>query len=267
MKNLKWCCPQSRGIFTLGSYLVDASPVFSCPLESGAYLPFLMMHGNIHILYVWHRLILLFHLLYIGLDDSLIKHSWGRRTADNLLLRNVNVQFKEYSQLDHQIGAQEVALQVETLSVWLELLPSVSDVLVPRQGLQSEPLLVSVLWSQPSFQAVIPISASNFNILNSRTAGGSPWLDSRHSTKIAKFCRTCSIWFEECRVQLLLSLIYAALICASYWDSCTWFFFAFYTIQILPNFHRLHFVAFTLYCCYDGCFETAELGKQSWSAS
>lgn len=82
--------PKVRGIFTMGSFLVNKSIMFdiSVPLApSASSMPVLMMHGT---------------------ADSLIAHEWGKTTATNLLLRGVNVRFESYENLDHEIGEGEL---------------------------------------------------------------------------------------------------------------------------------------------------------------
>lgn len=58
-------------------------------------LPVLMMHGE---------------------RDELINYDWGKATATNLLLRGVDVRFESYSDLDHEIGEEELK---DALS-WME---------------------------------------------------------------------------------------------------------------------------------------------------
>jgi hypothetical protein len=38
----------------------------------------------------------------------MIGFDWGRATASNLLLRGINIRFKGYKGLDHEIGDGEV---------------------------------------------------------------------------------------------------------------------------------------------------------------
>lgn len=82
--------PKVRGIFSMGSFLVNKSVMFdkSAPLApSASSMPVLMMHGT---------------------ADSMIAHEWGKTTATNLLLRGVNVRFESYENLDHEIGEGEL---------------------------------------------------------------------------------------------------------------------------------------------------------------
>ena len=45
---------------------------------------------------------------HAGDHDSLIPVDFGRKTASNLVLQNVNVQFREYKNVDHEIAPDEV---------------------------------------------------------------------------------------------------------------------------------------------------------------
>jgi predicted esterase len=87
--------PQNvKGIFTMGSFLVNRSAVFN-ENNNLNKLPVFMMHGK---------------------NDSLIPIDWGRKTASNLILRNVDVQFQEYEGLDHELGTEELV----ALLHWIE---------------------------------------------------------------------------------------------------------------------------------------------------
>jgi len=83
-----------KGIFTMGSFLVNGSAVFN-ENNNLNKLPVFMMHG---------------------INDSLIPIDWGRKTASNLILRNVDVQFQEYEGLDHELGTDELV----ALLHWIE---------------------------------------------------------------------------------------------------------------------------------------------------
>lgn len=73
-----------RGIFTMGSFLVKSSRVFSDPSTAeNSLLPVYMMHG---------------------VNDPLIRLSWGEETAANLVLCEVDVTFKSYAGADHGIA-------------------------------------------------------------------------------------------------------------------------------------------------------------------
>ena len=83
-----------KGIFTMGSFLVNESAVFNSNNNLNN-IPVFMMHG---------------------MNDSLIPIDWGRKTASNLILREVDVQFKEYQGLDHELGTDELV----ALLHWIE---------------------------------------------------------------------------------------------------------------------------------------------------
>lgn len=92
--------PKIRGIFSMGSFLVEKSIVFdqNLPLgDNAASLSLLLMHGN---------------------ADSMIRHEWGQETATSLLLRGLNVRFESYDGLDHEIGEFEL---LDLLSWMLDL--------------------------------------------------------------------------------------------------------------------------------------------------
>ena len=78
----------------MGSFLVNSSAVFN-DSNNLNNLPVFMMHG---------------------IDDTLIPVDWGRKTASNLLLRNVDVHFSEYPGLDHELGTEELV----ALLHWIE---------------------------------------------------------------------------------------------------------------------------------------------------
>ena len=77
-----------RGIFSLGSYCVQASAVLSKDLpEFSKSLPVLMMHGE---------------------SDALIPKTWAENTATSLTLQGVNVQFRTFETVDHEIDPAEI---------------------------------------------------------------------------------------------------------------------------------------------------------------
>ncbi len=79
-----------RGMFTLGSFLVQNSAVMKADLHPRAKeLPILMLHGE---------------------NDSLIPCDWGRKTAANLLVRELNIEFRSYPGVDHEMGPAEVRM-------------------------------------------------------------------------------------------------------------------------------------------------------------
>lgn len=57
---------------------------------------------------VFHECIRLFGVLHSGERDAMISCDWGRQTASNLLLRDVDVQFRTYPGVGHEIDPSEV---------------------------------------------------------------------------------------------------------------------------------------------------------------
>ena len=43
-----------------------------------------------------------------GEEDSMIRYEWGEHTATSLLLKDRDVQFKNYPGVDHEIAVEEV---------------------------------------------------------------------------------------------------------------------------------------------------------------
>eukprot|EP00596_Hydrurales_sp_CCMP1899_P008800 CAMPEP_0119051804 /NCGR_PEP_ID=MMETSP1177-20130426/73298_1 /TAXON_ID=2985 /ORGANISM="Ochromonas sp, Strain CCMP1899" /LENGTH=354 /DNA_ID=CAMNT_0007031129 /DNA_START=113 /DNA_END=1178 /DNA_ORIENTATION=- len=87
-----------RGIFSMGSFLVKSSVVLKNSVDNRlANLPLIMMHGE---------------------EDSLILYEWGHSTATSLLLENrdLDIQFKGYPDLDHDIGDEELV----DLLLWID---------------------------------------------------------------------------------------------------------------------------------------------------
>jgi predicted esterase len=77
-----------KGIFSMGSFLVESSIVNEGTLStSSSNLPIFMMHGQ---------------------SDTMISVDWGRKTATNLLLKELDVEFKVYPELDHEISEEEL---------------------------------------------------------------------------------------------------------------------------------------------------------------
>eukprot|EP00600_Ochromonadales_sp_CCMP1393_P013358 CAMPEP_0175004078 /NCGR_PEP_ID=MMETSP0005-20121125/4568_1 /TAXON_ID=420556 /ORGANISM="Ochromonas sp., Strain CCMP1393" /LENGTH=446 /DNA_ID=CAMNT_0016259193 /DNA_START=160 /DNA_END=1500 /DNA_ORIENTATION=+ len=88
-----------RAIFSAGSYLVQSSLVNTVTeLGRASSVPVLMMHGE---------------------DDPMIQLDWGRKTAANLLLRKIDVQFRTYPHVQHELATDQLA----------ELLHWIKDVL------------------------------------------------------------------------------------------------------------------------------------------
>jgi predicted esterase len=80
--------PKLRGVFTMGSFLVESSAVLTSSLiEDYSKIPLLMMHGE---------------------DDSLIRINWGKATATSLHMRGLNVDFRRYPHTDHELGEEEM---------------------------------------------------------------------------------------------------------------------------------------------------------------
>ncbi len=89
-------CPSKIiGIFAIGSFLIENSVVFNdlkCTSDKRSpntsdNLPLLFMHGE---------------------NDSLINIKWGKSTATQLLLNQINVEFKSYAGLDHDLSTEEL---------------------------------------------------------------------------------------------------------------------------------------------------------------
>ncbi len=85
-----------RGIFSIGSFIVISSILNSSTITSeNKKIPLLMLHGE---------------------DDEIVKLEWGRHTATTLHLHEIDVQFKEYKGLTHEIGIE----QLVDLIYWIE---------------------------------------------------------------------------------------------------------------------------------------------------
>ncbi len=103
-----------RGVFTMGSFLVQESAVVTGPLGRSAQVPILMMHGMNHTMRLVVCLLCTRALSFLvcsvpsGESDSMIRCEWGRQTASNLLLRDLNVQFRTYKNVDHEMDTSEV---------------------------------------------------------------------------------------------------------------------------------------------------------------
>jgi len=84
------------GIFSIGSFIITKSILNTAQISSeNKAISLLMMHG---------------------VDDAMIQLDWGRHTATTLHLREVDVQFKEYNGLTHEIGVE----QLVDLLYWIE---------------------------------------------------------------------------------------------------------------------------------------------------
>jgi predicted esterase len=84
-----------RGMFTMGSFLVQKSAVMTQTLLSRAKdIPIVMLHGE---------------------HDSLIPCDWGRKTGANLLVRELNVVFRSYPRVDHEMAPPQVSFTVDML--------------------------------------------------------------------------------------------------------------------------------------------------------
>eukprot|EP01038_Epipyxis_sp_PR26KG_P008998 gene8998-12138_t len=93
------------GIFSIGSFLVNNSQVYHSLNLNSARIPLLMMHGE---------------------SDDLIRCEWGKTTATNLLLKQVNLQFRTYPGYDHFPGDN----QMVDLVNWME------DIIIQNQKLK-----------------------------------------------------------------------------------------------------------------------------------
>lgn len=97
--------PKLRGIFAISSYLVNSSSVIQKQLGSSSKLPVMMMHGE---------------------ADEFIQCDWGRKTATNLLLRNIDVQFRTYPDTSHELVESELV----DLFYWIQDVLSTASVSV-----------------------------------------------------------------------------------------------------------------------------------------
>jgi predicted esterase len=88
--------PKIRGIFTLGSFVVNGSEALNKPIvESMKRVPLLMMHGE---------------------DDDMIVSEWGRKTSTNFHMRELDVQVRVYENLGHDIGEDSVSYSPHLLA-------------------------------------------------------------------------------------------------------------------------------------------------------
>ena len=87
--------PNLCGVFTIGSFLTSNSSLLTGNDGALATIPVLMMHGA---------------------EDQLVPPAWGRATGSSLLLSGVDVQFREYSGLSHEIGEEQLA----DLLLWMD---------------------------------------------------------------------------------------------------------------------------------------------------
>lgn len=91
-----------KGIFSIGSFLVESSVVLRGIAINASKIPVLMMHGKC---------------------DSLVRHEWGKFTATGLSLMDINVQFKDFEHLGHEIGEE----QLEDLIHWMQDIMTTSN--------------------------------------------------------------------------------------------------------------------------------------------
>jgi phospholipase/carboxylesterase len=85
-----------RGVFCMGSFVVGAAPVLNEDLNPNAQkLPVLMMHGTV---------------------DSMVRVDWAEKTATSLLLKGMEVQFRKYENVDHEVAGDEL----HDLTFWLK---------------------------------------------------------------------------------------------------------------------------------------------------
>lgn len=94
---MRYCLPLNiRGIFSIGSFVIKSSILNTVNIRpENKNIPLLMMHGD---------------------DDEMIKLAWGQYTATSLHLSEIDVQFKEYKGLTHEIGIE----QLVDLIYWIE---------------------------------------------------------------------------------------------------------------------------------------------------
>lgn len=94
---MRYCLPLNiRGIFSIGSFVIKSSILNTVSIRpENKNIPLLMMHGD---------------------DDEMIKLAWGQYTATSLHLSEIDVQFKEYKGLTHEIGIE----QLVDLIYWIE---------------------------------------------------------------------------------------------------------------------------------------------------
>mmetsp|Transcript_39873 Transcript_39873/g.40666 ORF Transcript_39873/g.40666 Transcript_39873/m.40666 type:complete len:346 (+) Transcript_39873:157-1194(+) len=85
-----------KGIFSIGSFICQASCLFTSPIDVTVKRPVLMMHGS---------------------ADSGVKPSWGEHTATSLLLKGVDVEFRKYPRVEHSYEDS----QLSDLLQWISL--------------------------------------------------------------------------------------------------------------------------------------------------
>lgn len=82
-----------RGVFTIGSFVVESSRALSARYsERAKALPLLMMHGE---------------------DDSLIRLDWGKQTALSLHMQGLDVRFEAQPRADHVLHEEQLASALE----------------------------------------------------------------------------------------------------------------------------------------------------------
>jgi predicted esterase len=91
-----------RGIFSISSFLVNSSSVFAPGPPGHRPPPVLMMHGE---------------------ADSFINCDWGRKTAANLLLKDIDVQFRTYSNVAHELAEEEVPTPTIPSTILFNIIP------------------------------------------------------------------------------------------------------------------------------------------------
>lgn len=102
--------PKFRGIFCIGSCLLNMSAVFvGPPLGTAAKLPLLMMHGKTHCFCTTLRYSMIIILTVdSGKDDDIVSCDWARKTASTLMTKDVDVQFKTYARAYHGLEDAQV---------------------------------------------------------------------------------------------------------------------------------------------------------------
>lgn len=96
--------PKLRAVFTIGSFLVNKSAVLQGDgIAAHAQIPLLMMHGS---------------------SDSLISPAWGKQTATNLYMKGIDVEYRSYLRVDHELAEEQVR------APYLLSFPSISTLFV-----------------------------------------------------------------------------------------------------------------------------------------
>jgi predicted esterase len=104
--------PKLQAIFCISSFAVSESAIFKQEISNQKHIPLNMMHGNRFNLRVlkssYYRL---FHFFALGESDDLIKCEWGRTTAADLHIREIDVTFSTYKDVQHELVPEEVCIK------------------------------------------------------------------------------------------------------------------------------------------------------------